>query len=234
MASSSDLPNNNDEEEVPEESERAVVEETEGLIRVFMYQRFVEGTQREEEESELVQARSDALEEIRSYYELNRDSNIARIGRRLGDIGDEIDARYKDQFQDMIEQLNLTSSTAYDTFASLARKLFRSGINWGGIVALLCFGYEIAKFVICRGFSGSFLRKIVTFVVDFIFRERIARWIARHGGWVSFPTIRVSRFVFLSIFKIICNCLILNFSTPSVNDFAVVASRCKKNKNTPL
>lgn len=185
MASSNDLPDNNEEQDVPEASERAVVEESAGVFRYFMYQRFIEGTQRDEEEQELMQARSDALEEIRSYNEPNTDSNIVRIGRRLGEVGDEIDARYKEQFQDMIGQLNLTSSTAYDTFASVARKLFRSGINWGRIVALLCFGYEIAIGLIRRGLSGSFLRKIVTFVVEFILRERIAQWIARNGGWVS-------------------------------------------------
>ena len=202
MASSNNFPANNEEQEVPEVSEKAVVEEAKGVFRHFMYERFQEETQREAEEAAfddpVVQARSDALEEIRSYNQQNPNSNIARIGRRLGEVGDEIDARYKDQFQEMIEQLNLTPSTAYDTFASVARKLFRSGINWGRIVSLLCFGYEIALTVLRRGFSGSFLRKIVTFVVEFIFQERIARWIARHGGWVSF------RETFLGF---VCHCL---------------------------
>ncbi|KAJ7375595.1 bcl-2 homologous antagonist killer, partial [Desmophyllum pertusum] len=109
--------------------------------------------------------------------------HVPVIGRRLGEIGDEIDAKYKDQFKDMIDSLSLTPATAYETFAAVARRLFRSGINWGRVVALLCFGYEIAVTVIRRGFSGSFLRRIIRFVVDFIFNERIARWIAQHGGW---------------------------------------------------
>lgn len=88
--------------------------------------------------------------------------------------------------------LSLTPATAYETFAALARRLFRSGINWGRIVALLCFGYEIAVTVIRRGFSGNFLRRIIRFVVDFIFNERIARWIAEHGGWRGVLDFRLS------------------------------------------
>jgi len=46
--------------------------------------------------------------------------------------------------------------------------------------------------VIRKGFSGSFLRRIIRFVVDFIFNERIARWIAQHGGWRAVLDFRLS------------------------------------------
>ena len=190
MASGGQDPSINDQQGQSEGMERDVVRDTEGVFRHFMFQRFQEETQRENELGVLnnpsTGARSDALEELRSCNDVDPFSqNVPVIGRRLGEIGDEIDAKYKDQFQDMIEQLSLTPATAYETFAAVARRLFRSGINWGRIVALLCFGYEIAITVIRRGFSGSFLRRIIRFVVDFVFRERIARWIAEHGGWVS-------------------------------------------------
>lgn len=170
--------------DIPEEQEREVVQDTEGVFRTFVYQRFQEETERGDDEVQFDSARSDALEELRSFNDVQRE-DINRIGQRLGEVGDEIDAKYRDQFHEMIDSLSLTSDTAYETFARVARRLFRSGINWGRIIALLCFGYEIAITVIRRGFSGSFLRRIIKFIVDFIFRERIARWIAEHGGWVS-------------------------------------------------
>ena len=188
MASSRGPPDEGEPSEKPEVREEAVVNETEGVFRHFMYQRFQDEWTREEQEGlvdSAASARSDALEELRSCNDEAPGNHIVVIGRRLGEVGDEIDAKYKSEFQEMIEQLNLTHATAYETFAAIARRLFRSGINWGRIVALLCFGYEIAVSVIRQGFSGSFLRRIVRFVVDFVFRERIARWIADHGGWVS-------------------------------------------------
>jgi Bcl-2 antagonist/killer family protein len=170
--------------DIPEEQEREVVRDTEGVFRTFVYRRFQEEIERGDDEVQFDAARSDALEELRSCNDDQR-QHINRIGQRLGEVGDEIDAKYRDQFHEMIDQLSLTSDTAYETFASVTRRLFRSGINWGRIIALLCFGYEIAIAVIRRGFSGSFLRRIIRYLVDFIFRERIARWIAEHGGWVS-------------------------------------------------
>lgn len=178
----------NDNQDIPDEQEDTVrtdvtESDTEGVFRTFLYHRFQEETERGDDDVQFDRARSDALEELRSCNDERR-QHITRIGQRLGEVGDEIDAKYRDQFHEMIEQLSLTSDTAYETFAAVTRRLFRSGINWGRIIALLCFGYEIAMTVIRRGFSGSFLRRIIRFVVDFVFRERIAVWIAEHGGWV--------------------------------------------------
>lgn len=193
MASGGEDPSGSNQEMDPEEDELVVVRDTEGVFRHFVFQRYQDETEREEQSGEMnsptASVRPDALEELRSCNDEHPFSqHVPVIGRRLLEIGDEIDAKYKDQFRDMIDSLSLTPATAYETFAALARRLFRSGISWGRIVALLCFGYEIAVTVIRKGFSGSFLRRIVRFVVDFIFNERIARWIAQRGGWVSWKT----------------------------------------------
>lgn len=64
-------------------------------------------------------------------------------------------------------------------------RLFRDGnINWGRVITLLCFGYRMAVNVIQRGIRG-FFSNIVGFVVKFIITEKIAKWIAEQGGWVS-------------------------------------------------
>ncbi len=105
----------------------------------------------------------------------------------LAGLGDQLDHKYREQLVAMTKSLCLTSETAYSGFAKVARKLFESGINWGRIITLLCFGYEIAVSVIKTGTRaiGSFLKKIVKFVVTFIVKEKIASWIERQGGWVS-------------------------------------------------
>lgn len=65
-----------------------------------------------------------------------------------------------------------------------AHSLFKSGINWGRVVALLGFGYRLAVYVYQRGLTG-FLGQVTCFLADIILNHYIARWIAQRGGWVS-------------------------------------------------
>ena len=99
-------------------------------------------------------------------------------------------ARYHDTFSQMITNLNLSelgNERAYESFRKIAGRLFESGITWGRILALLCFGYEIAVTVIKQGVRGTakFLKSVIKLIVDFIVNEKIAKWIAKQGGWVS-------------------------------------------------
>lgn len=84
----------------------------------------------------------------------------------------------------MIDLLSFMFVMVYEIFVVVVWRLFCLGINWGRVVVLFCFGYEIVVIVICKGFSGSFLWRIIWFVVDFIFNERIVCWIVEYGGWV--------------------------------------------------
>ena len=65
---------------------------------------------------------------------------------------------------------------------SVFSRLFKQGINWGRIAALLMFGYRIALDVSVG--VGEFLNKIIQALVKFIIGEKIAMWIAEQGGWV--------------------------------------------------
>ena len=80
----------------------------------------------------------------------------------------------------------LEEDMAYSSFTNVARKLFAEGCNWGRIIALFLFGYEIACRFIRQGPSRirRFLKRIVKFVIQFLFREKIATWIMEQGGWV--------------------------------------------------
>ena len=96
--------------------------------------------------------------------------------------------KYHDKFQRMIVQLNIKreSSLAYETFARIARKLFRTDLTWYHIISLLCFGVEIALYILQQGWPTvkHLLEDVVHFLVDFIVAEEIADWISKHGGWV--------------------------------------------------
>ena len=66
-------------------------------------------------------------------------------------------------------------------------RIFADDINWGRILTLLCFGYRMAIQVLRDhvGKFADFLRRIGQFLLKFLITERISRWIAENGGWVS-------------------------------------------------
>lgn len=159
--------------------EENVNEQTEGIVQSFFYQRFQMDMQ--STESELCVS-TPSIPEF-SHYQMNPLSPSTQIGRRLAEIGDQINDQYEGEFRSMIQSLHITPSTAYSAFAGVARRLFTQGINWGRIAALLMFGYRIGLEV-QRSF-GQFINKIIQNLVKFIITERISSWIASQGGWYS-------------------------------------------------
>ncbi|KAK6168720.1 hypothetical protein SNE40_019906 [Patella caerulea] len=76
-------------------------------------------------------------------------------------------------------------------------------MNWGRICMLLFFGYRMAISVLRTHFNqfSDFLGRITQYVVRFIVRSKIAKWIADHGGWrgaLSFvPSSTVGQVIFV-------------------------------------
>ena len=163
-------------------SEQEVIEETGGIFRSFVLESY--------------QAERDGVlfaGEVRSFADQIQSSDTrtvtplsptSEIGRHLAQLGDSYSVRYQKEFRLMITHLDINPSTAYRTFAGVARRLFRGGTSWRRIITLMAFGYQIAVDVMRHGVQG-FLNKICNFIVKFVSGEHIANWIARQGGWVS-------------------------------------------------
>ncbi|PAA63999.1 hypothetical protein BOX15_Mlig030621g1 [Macrostomum lignano] len=170
------------EPESPPDTEENVRRQTDTVFQAFVFERYT----RDREQGRLQPGAPSSPELI--LPPADPLSVEAGIGRRLAEIGDEIQQRYQPEFDEMIKSLDgqLTDpASSFDTFRRVARRLFHDGsINWGRIVALFCFGYRIAVEKIRRGVSG-FLRNVVQWIFRFLVQERIARWIADHGGWRS-------------------------------------------------
>uniref|UniRef100_A0AAU7NIH3 Bcl-2 homologous antagonist/killer n=1 Tax=Paracentrotus lividus TaxID=7656 RepID=A0AAU7NIH3_PARLI len=164
---------------VQEDTEEVVIEQTESIVRNFFHQRLTMDMQ---DQSNDINISTPRIPELQNFT-ADPLCPTSRVGRRLAQIGDQIDAQYEGEFRQMIRTLNITPSTAYQAFAGVARRLFVKGINWGRIAALLMFGYRIAKDVMIN--VGEFVTKIIKSLVRFIIQERIATWIAQQGGWIS-------------------------------------------------
>ncbi|XP_008934187.1 PREDICTED: bcl-2 homologous antagonist/killer, partial [Merops nubicus] len=159
-------------------SEDQVAEETEEVFRSYAFYRY---QQEREERGEEVPMDPEIVE-----IQQELGSTGSRVGRRLAIIGDDINERYDAEFRCMLKSLQPTKDNAYEYFTRIASSLFESGINWGRVIALLGFGYRMAMHVYQQGIPG-FLRRIARYVAEFMLRNRIARWIAQQGGWVSSP-----------------------------------------------
>ncbi|XP_053562837.1 bcl-2 homologous antagonist/killer [Bombina bombina] len=119
------------------------------------------------------------IEEIRPC-----DRMLDRVGQQLATIGDDINNRYEEEFNNILRTLNPNLENAYDYFKKIASSLFDSGINWGRILTLLGFGYRMAVYVFQNGQHG-FFRTIAQWLARYVVESSIARWIAREGGWVA-------------------------------------------------
>ena len=206
MASGGGESSENIQDIPPNEDETTVNQNAEGIVAHFMVRRHQRETQRAEEHGEIdspsARASPDALEELRSHAPPSPQS-IQDVATQLEEVGDEIYVKYRKKFRNMADALSLTPGMAYESFAAVARRLFRTGINWGRVIALLCFGYEFAE---RRSFSVRFVRIIIRFVVDFIFKERIASWIAENGGWVRL-TVQPHSSICIHIWGFIVQCV---------------------------
>ena len=188
--------------DVDEQDVEVVANETKEIFKNFVYRRLTSEIEKEASEGELdVPCLEPAV--LSSLVEPSNDQSkkegdksatdqefINLVGLKLASYGDEIQARYHDTFSQMITNLNLSelgNERAYESFRKIARRLFEYEITWGRILALLYFGYEIAVTVIKQGVRGTakFLKSLIKLIVDFIVNEKIAKWIAKQGGWVS-------------------------------------------------
>lgn len=121
-----------------------------------------------------------------------REATSANVGRQLAQMGDVVDAVLGPKLTDLARSLHVTKNTAYEKFVRICRQLFAdSVVNWGRIAVLMQFGYRMAIECMQQGIP-EFLRQIVSYLVRFIFTEKvintvksIASWIAEQGGWVA-------------------------------------------------
>lgn len=171
-------------EGVQPDTEQNVCDEAEDVFKNFLYQSWRQDQIRQDFDNtpnvpQLTNFTADPL------------GPAAQVGRQLAKIGDDINQRYQPEFDQMINQLNINQTTAYDAFAGVATKLLTGGVNWGRILTLFSFGYRIAVRVLQLGESivdfAQTLKNVVSNVVTFIrdTSEGIARWIASQGGWRS-------------------------------------------------
>ncbi|GFT90920.1 bcl-2-like protein 1 [Nephila pilipes] len=105
----------------------------------------------------------------------------AKAGTALCALADEFVSHYKDQFQDMCDQLDIRADTMKPTIEGVANELFGEGIKWSRIVAFFVFGSELA--VHCKDRNSFDLINIIAYSQSAYISEKLLPWINDHGGW---------------------------------------------------
>lgn len=113
-----------------------------------------------------------------------QNNHLAQIGRQLARIGDDVNKEYKVQFEQIANELDMSSETVYEKFSKIVISMLTQEANWGRILTLFCFGYYLA----CRFLRNSsfvqFFTRIIDCVIQFV-RNHIAHWIISQGGWLE-------------------------------------------------
>lgn len=108
-------------------------------------------------------------------------TNAAATLRR---IGREVETRHEMVLKNMCDKLDIRTSTAENTFRTVADEIFVSGINWGRIVVLYCFAAEVAVF--CSQHEIDIVEDVVTWLSEYVSERTLAEWIKKSGGWEAF------------------------------------------------
>ncbi|KAK3103759.1 hypothetical protein FSP39_021696 [Pinctada imbricata] len=112
-----------------------------------------------------------------------RDDSQAKTIRQLSEMADDFANRYESTFTSMIDNLHVTSDTAYSTFKSVTEELFAEGISWGRVLALFHFGRTLVMNLAEAGElhpTESLVKKISHFIEGYL-----KSWILQRGGWMQ-------------------------------------------------
>ncbi|GFT90921.1 bcl-2-like protein 1 [Nephila pilipes] len=117
----------------------------------------------------------------------------AKAGTALCALADEFVSHYKDQFQDMCDQLDIRADTMKPTIEGVANELFGEGIKWSRIVAFFVFGSELA--VHCKDRNSFDLINIIAYSQSAYISEKLLPWINDHGGWIGVEGVNHTNFL---------------------------------------
>ncbi len=113
-------------------------------------------------------------------------TNLCDPCKTLRRVGVELETNNKNIFNNMCEQLGITSNTAYPTFQGIADEIFETGKNWGRVVAFVCFGGTLAVHCANRDDLGlDYVDNIVNWVSRYM-QVNLDSWLTAHDSWVSF------------------------------------------------
>lgn len=113
------------------------------------------------------------------------DQPVSRYAAVMRKVAQLMEARHPEVFEDMMMQLDMKRTTAYEVFEGVVRGMFIRGMNWGRFVALYCFAGNVAVRCAIDADMADLVPSVITWLARFVSRD-LGEWICDNGGLVSF------------------------------------------------
>lgn len=127
------------------------------------------------------------------YFDSQQQRQPSKICLTMRTLASELEEKYRQTFNEMCNDLNITPASAENIFSAVTTELFNGGIQWGTIVALFAFAGCMA--VKCQRTEMSVL---IDSIADWIITycdEKLQPWMNDHGAWVNIVFISIRSLV---------------------------------------
>ncbi|XP_068747659.1 induced myeloid leukemia cell differentiation protein Mcl-1 homolog [Montipora capricornis] len=120
------------------------------------------------------------------YNKLGKEAYRAdtKAAATLRQVGKEVESRYPSLLKTMCERLETNASKAEVAFRNVVDEVFSDGVNWGRIVAVVCFASELA--VSSSQHGTDVVDNIVGWLSEYLSKGTVGEWIIKTGGWEAF------------------------------------------------
>lgn len=150
---------------------------------------------RAEGDNILTRHQTDSFREAHLKSESNISSggtNAQMVGRRLAELGDQIDAMYGEEIEDIMS-LYENPQEAFKSFSHVVQNVFEwdenglPKVNVGRIAAVLGYCYHLCRSYVQKYLNSygllSLLGMLAGFLVKFFLKAKFYEWLNRQGGW---------------------------------------------------
>ncbi|KAM4544377.1 apoptosis regulator Bcl-2-like [Fundulus diaphanus] len=120
---------------------------------------------------------------------------LPRLLAALQGASDELEGRYHSDLHAQVvalQQQDISGAATCRSLALIREELFRDGVNWGRIVALMALGGALSTEAAQMGQTGQ-VDRIAAWMEESLESETLQGWIQDNGGWEAFVELYKSR-----------------------------------------
>ena len=88
------------------------------------------------------------------------------------------------QFEDILNRLQLTTENLSETYRTVVKEMFATGINWGRILAFLVFSGSLAVYCARENMENR-VGEVISWTENDV-EKTVSKWVIQQGGWAAF------------------------------------------------
>lgn len=101
-------------------------------------------------------------------------------------LGKQFERAYSDNFDNMLDDFDITSENAEGNFNNVVRILFNNGVRWGRIVGLVVFASKLSLKAVHPSVNRrDLVSTIVLWTCNVLQSHDVCDWMAANNNWVG-------------------------------------------------